>query len=209
MNPFLITTILAASSGDREDTIWMQILVLVILAALWGMYTFIKNKPANPKGDKQKFEGTGSDYAKSSWQSLHRRKNISRSKDDAHRKYPAEIKGVDTHSEKTPKSGVVSFSKSSVSGRGGRGKKMRDVSGGMELLDLDLLLHIVHSTQSDDKDDVTMRKLAFNELLRRQGQDRIYSDALSVYAVDKSKLYGKDIQCEAIKELTQRTARSK
>ncbi len=81
-----------------------------------------------------------------------------------------------------------------------------DLNSGMELLELDFLLGIVENTNGDDRNDVTMRKLNFNELLRRQKQDQIDSNALKVYVVNKGDLYGKDIQCEAMKELTKRTA---
>ena len=80
-----------------------------------------------------------------------------------------------------------------------------DLNSGMDLLELDFLLSIVESTKGDDKNDVTMRKLNFNELLRRNKQDQIDSAALKVYAVNVANLYGKDIQCEAMKELTKRT----
>ncbi len=80
-----------------------------------------------------------------------------------------------------------------------------DLNSGMDLLELDFLLSIVESTRGDDKNDVTMRKLNFNELLRRNKQDQIDSAALKVYAVNAGNLYGKDIQCEAMKELTKRT----
>jgi len=83
----------------------------------------------------------------------------------------------------------------------------RDLAGGMEMLELDFLLSIVERTKGDDKNDVVMRKLDFNELIRREQLNEIDSNALKVYAMDESNLYGKDIQCAAIKELTIRTAR--
>jgi len=83
----------------------------------------------------------------------------------------------------------------------------RDLASGMEVLELDFLLGVVENTRGDDKNDVMMRKLVFNELFRRQQLDAIDSSALKVYAVDDSSLYGKDIQCEAMKKLTERTLR--
>ena len=77
----------------------------------------------------------------------------------------------------------------------------------MELLELDFLLSIVENTKGNGKNDVTMRKLNFNELLRREKLSQVNSKALTVYAVDRSDLYGKDIQCKAIQELAKRTAR--
>lgn len=90
-------------------------------------------------------------------------------------------------------------------GAGGESGKDRDLAGGMEMLDLDFLLSVVEYTKGDDKNDVTMRKLVFNELLRRDQLDTIDSSALKVYTIDESNLYGKDIQCEAMKKMTERT----
>ena len=87
--------------------------------------------------------------------------------------------------------------------------KEKDLAGGMEMLELDFLLGVIEATKGADKNDVAMRKLSFNELLRRQQQNQVASNALTVYAVDESNLYGKDIQCEAMKELTKRTAQQK
>jgi hypothetical protein len=84
-------------------------------------------------------------------------------------------------------------------------KAGRNLAGGMEMLELDFLLGVIENTDGEDKNDVAMRKLSFNEALRRNQQNEIDSSALSVYSVDEKNLYGKDIQCAAMKELTQRT----
>ena len=84
-------------------------------------------------------------------------------------------------------------------------KTDRDLAGGMEMLELDLLLSVVESTQGDDKNDVMIRQLNFNELLRRGQLEAIDSNALKIYAINTGNLYNKDIQCEAMKELAGRT----
>ncbi len=86
-----------------------------------------------------------------------------------------------------------------------RTKAQRNLAGGMEMLELDFLLGVVESTDSEDKNDVAMRKLSFNEALRRNQQNEIDSSALTVYAVDEKNHYGKDIQCAAMKVLAGRT----
>ncbi len=86
-------------------------------------------------------------------------------------------------------------------------EKNRDLQGGMDLLEIDFLLSIVENTKGNAQNDVTMRKLNFNEMLRREKQDQIDSNALAVYTVNAGNLYGKDIQCEATKELANRTAK--
>ncbi|MHC4690154.1 MAG: hypothetical protein ACYS5F_11040 [Planctomycetota bacterium] len=72
-------------------------------------------------------------------------------------------------------------------------EKNKDLNSGMELLEMDFLLGIVEHTASSDSKDVTMRRLNFDELL--------------VYAVNAGDPYGKEIQCEATKELSRRTAK--
>jgi hypothetical protein len=89
----------------------------------------------------------------------------------------------------------------------GLSSRNKDLAGGMEILDLDFLLTIVENTEGNDKNDVAMRRLTFDELIRREQQDTIDSNALKVYAMNEGELYGKVIQCEAMKVLTERTAR--
>ncbi len=91
-------------------------------------------------------------------------------------------------------------------GRGGPGKD-RDLGSGMEMLDMDFLLNVVEHTKGDDKNDVTMRKLVFNELLRREQLEAVDSNSLKIYTMDENNLYGKEIQCAAMRKLTERTTR--
>ena len=81
----------------------------------------------------------------------------------------------------------------------------RNLAGGMDLLEMDFLLGVIENTDGEDKNDVAMRRLSFNEVLRRNQQSEIDSASLTVYSVDEKDLYGKDIQCAAMKELTRRT----
>ena len=85
-------------------------------------------------------------------------------------------------------------------------KRGRDMAGGMGMLDIDFLLSVIEETAGDDKNDVSMRRMCFNELLRTGHRAEIDSAALKVYAMDSEGLYGKDIQCQAMQELTERTA---
>jgi hypothetical protein len=87
-------------------------------------------------------------------------------------------------------------------------KKVKDLHSGMELLETDFLLKVVESANGDsDEKDVAMRKLNFKELSRRGELNQLDSAALKNYALNKGNIYGKDIQCEAIKTLAQRTAK--
>ena len=74
-----------------------------------------------------------------------------------------------------------------------------------EMLEQDLLVRIVEQTEGTDQYDVMMRRLSFNELVRREQLGAADSRALKVYAVNRANLYGKDIQCQAMRELAERT----
>ncbi len=109
----------------------------------------------------------------------------------------------------TKKTGSNKIVEVRAPGRGAEGAgdagKDRNLGGGMEMLEMDFLLGVVENTRGDDKNDVVMRKLGFNEILRREQQDQIDSSALTVYVMNEGNLYGKSIQCDAMKELTKRT----
>ncbi len=84
-------------------------------------------------------------------------------------------------------------------------KRGRDVSSGMELLDLDFMLDTVENVEASEPTDIQMRKLIFTEILRTERLHELDSSALKAYAVNQGGLFDKDIQCEAMKELTERT----
>ena len=106
------------------------------------------------------------------------------------------------------KANVVELHPSSDSNTDTPSRKQADTQSGMELLDMDFLLVVIENTDSNDENDITMRKLSFDEVLRRNKQNEIASTALKVYAVNKGDLYGKTIQCQAMKELTKRTTQT-
>jgi hypothetical protein len=164
-------TLLAARNSEGDDTVWVQILVLVILAVSFGIFSLAKAK-AN-KSNKSKEE----DLPQS------QRKLVGKT---------FKLSGV-----ARAKSGNLP------------GKREKDLQSGMELLGQDFLLSIVENTNDGDEKDVVMRKLNFKELQRRGGLSQADSKALRAYALNKGNIYGKDIQCEALKSLAERTVREK
>ena len=224
MNGLLIQTILAAGNSDGEDTVWIQILVLVMLAASWGIYSLIKTRAKKFKDQQQDYaEDTGGPGTQRRWrwqiQPTH--KDIARHKAVTQRPV-TKIQEIRLHGRKPPEEvklpSLAPATKAHVDeSREFIGKPLKepkdkpakkrgkDLHSGMELLELDFLLSVVENTKGDGKNDVTMRKFNFNELLRREQLNEADSSALKVYARNKGNLYGKDIQCEAMKELTERT----
>jgi len=83
--------------------------------------------------------------------------------------------------------------------------KKRDLAGGMELLSRDFLAGVVEQTASADNRHITIRKLCFNELSRRNELSAISSAALKIYTLDEDSYYGKTIRCQAMAELAART----
>ena len=176
-------------------------LVLVILVALLGVGSLVKTRVSSFKDEQQNYpEGGGASYT---W--LHRlikplrelrdtRLGILTAQSKATIKEPVLFDTPDAAGRERPK------------GEAAR-ERGRDLAGGMEMLKLDFLLSVVENAEGDDKNDVMMRKLNFNELLHREQLNEIDGNALKVYAMDEGNLYGKDIQCQAIKELAVRTAR--
>ena len=203
MNCSLGQIILVASNSDGEYVFWVQMLVLVILATLVGIYGLVKTR-ARQFGDQEQdyAEGTLSSQTQPRWQSKALKelkgKGIGIFLKTAQLKKAITEEPVfdfdarDIASKEKPKNKLVK-------------EREGDLDSGMEILEQDFLVRIVEKTEGDDKDDVMMRKLSFNELLRR-GQLKVAGgNALKVYAMNEGNLYGKDIQCEAMKELAERT----
>jgi hypothetical protein len=198
MSYFLVQGILAAGNGEGGDAIWMQMLVLVIVVALIGVGSIVKTQADKFKVHRQ---GGWTSYIWHNWRT----------------KLVKVLKGsrvgvLETAQAKAAIKEPVLFDTPEAAEREGAraesaGEKGKDLAGGMEMLELDFLLSIVENIKGDDKNDVMMRKLNFDELIRREQLGEIDSNALKIYARDEGGLYGKDIQCRAIKELAVRTAR--
>jgi len=203
MDELLTQAILTAGNIDGEDTIWMQMLVFVLLAVLLAMGHLIKTKANSLKNQRQDRPEDG--LAKGT-----RRRRRTVALKELKDKYLGILRTAQlkTAVEKP----VLGLNAPDTAGRDKprsepAGERGRDLHSGMEILELDLLLSIVEKTEGDDEKDVTMRELNFKELRRREQLAAVDSEALKVYAVNKGNLYSRAIQCEAIKELTIRTAR--
>lgn len=178
----------------------MQILVLVILAALLGIGGLIKTRANKFKGrEGYRPEGTRGPGGRGGRQ-IEALKKLKE-------KLPGTLLKTAKASIKEP---VFDFGGDGT----GRREKLVDTSAkkegrnlvcGMEMLKLDFLLSVIGKTKGDDKNDVAMRKLSFNELVRRGQVNAAASNVLKIYAINEGNLYGKDIQCEAMKELAKRT----
>ena len=213
MNFFLIQAILIAGIGDEESSFWMQLLVFLIVAVVWGVYYNLTDNNRSKHKDQQQelLEKTRTHHAKSRFRFRLPHKPVALRKGIV-QEYIARMKDTRHHIPNLSQEPKLDFdSLGTASQKNLKNKlateKNKDLRSGMELLGLDFLLSIVEHIKGNDQNDVTMRKLNFNELLRREKQNQIDSNSLAVYAVNMGNLYGKDIQCEATKELAKRTTK--
>jgi hypothetical protein len=193
MNYFSGQITLLASNNDEESAFWMTMLVLAVLASLVWVGNLIKTRAERFKGQQRYYTAAG----RGTQGRISRAGKMLRELKGkfagiflkvAQRKAVAEEPTFDSGSR-------------NITGRG----KRKDLAGGMEMLKRDFLVSIVENTQGDDKNDVTLRKLSFDELARRGELKAADSKSLTVYAVNEGNLYDKGIQCEAMKELAGRT----
>ncbi len=196
MTHLIAEIILAASNTDEDSTFWIQMLMLVVLGGVVGIGSLIKTRAKRFKAQKQRrADGKNRPYSQ-------RDEQIRAVKD----KY-IEFFLKTAPTKKITKEPMFDFEAvDKVSS--GEHKEDKDVSSGMELLDLDFLVKIVENTKGRNKKDVMMRNLVFDELLRREQVAAVDSKALNVYTMNKSKLYNKEIQCAAMKALAERTKAS-
>jgi hypothetical protein len=188
-------TLLAARNSGGDDTIWVQMLVIVILAVSLGVFSLVKTR-AN-KSEEESQSQSQRKWAKPS--------AIKHSQ--AHLAVPA---GKTFNLSGVARQSVEAKAKTEAKSEDLHKKEKRDLQSGMELLELDFLLKVVENTNDgSDEKDIAIRKLNFEELLRRGELNQAGSKALKEYAVNKGNLYGKDIQCEAMKNLAERTAKAK
>jgi hypothetical protein len=212
MNTFLMKTIfLAASNNDTESTFWMQILVFVLLATSWWVYSLVRNKANRfkDKGQGAVDEGRGY-YTKGRRQFKPPNAHIAGEANVTH-KYTARIQEMRLPAVEPQQQPKFDFDNPGIASQPRAGKelpkqKMKDLDSGMELLELDFLLSVIGNTEGSDETGLVIRKLGFNELIRRGKLGCVSSYALKTYALNQGNLYGTDIQCEAIKELAERTA---
>ncbi|HUS73018.1 MAG TPA: hypothetical protein VMY06_08120 [Sedimentisphaerales bacterium] len=202
MNYCLAQIIQFAGITDGEDTFWIQILVLVVLGGVVGFGSLIKTRANRFKTQEQyQPEGAGRSHSQ-------RGRPI-----EAVKELKDKYRGIflTTAQPKTITEGpTFNFEPADAASEGKQKNEIgkardRDVDSGMEILEPAFLLGVVENTKSDDKNNVMIRNLSFNELLRREQLAAVDSKALNVYAINDGNLYNKDIQCCAMKELAERT----
>ena len=197
MSHFLIGTILAQRSSGGNDAFWVQLLVIVILAAGIGVYSLVRKK--THKGQEQEgytsYPGRAGGRRQWRWKIQPLHKSHSEAKTSVGEPSP-KTQQAGSSTAKVRKQRVFGFASD---------EKGRDLNSGMELLELGFLLSVLEDMSSAEVSDVTMRRLSFEEILRRDRLNRVSSKVLKIYAKDEQGFYGRKIQCEAMKQLSQRT----
>ncbi|MHC4292702.1 MAG: hypothetical protein ACYSTX_00275 [Planctomycetota bacterium] len=199
MNYFFVQAIVIAGVDEEGSAFWSQILILVVLGSFWGVYNLVKKKK-NEFGEQQEVEMASTRQTiRKNWSAYKLAEKFKKLRKKYSKK---DFEGVHARSffNNPGSTGKVDVKSGHLA------KKKRELQRGMEILDLDFLLSMVENIDGDDPNDMIMRKLCFDELFRRVRLDHVNSQVLKVYAVNQENSYGKDIQCEALQELADRTA---
>jgi len=198
MGCFLLQENIIIGNAGGADAFWSQILVLVVLAVIVGIGSFIKTRADRLKEYRQ-YDTEEDAHGRQSWfrQGIEAVKRIES-------KYVGTLFNF-AWAKKIAEKPAMAFA-----GRHRRESKLvdeqaqRDLDSGMEVLGVGFLVGIIEKTDEIDEDDVVMRKLSFNELVRRGRLGAVDSNVLRAYAINQDDLYGKEVQCEAMKELALR-----
>lgn len=189
--------ILASANGNGEETFWISILIIVLLSSGIGVWSLARKKTNENILPEEAAEHPPTAHSQ---QGLNWHK-----KTDFQTEPSAEQStAAQTQSGQIP---ILTLPKGNVSGRHYR--RPADVQSGLELLEPPFLTGMVSDIESRHKLDIQMRKIAFVELSRRGQLGSIEGGVLKVYAKNQENLFGKTIQCEALKELAGRTRSEK
>jgi hypothetical protein len=202
---------LAASDGD--ETIWVQMLMVVILAAGGGIYAFIKTRPGPRRGSRgpisihRNIFNRGIDGVSRLIKTTGRQIPLNR---PAPLQGPGERRVISRTSNinyQTP-AVIETVVQSDTQRSGGPASetKKRDLKSGMELLQGGFLVKIVEQPANAAGLDIEMQKMCFAEMQRRNELEAVSSEALETYTIDEAGHYGKTIQRQAMEELFRRTA---
>ena len=171
----LLLAVIIMGAVEDEGTFWIQLLMIVILAAGAGTYVMVKSRVKRIER-RTHDETIETIIAQPVVSFVEPPKPLATGHAFPERPAVSEVK-----------------------------PRQRDLSGGMELLARNFLTGVVEQTNSPDQRDIEMRRLCFTELGRRGELWAIASTALKVYTLDEDGFYGKIIRCEAMAELAGRT----
>ncbi len=202
--------IMYLAAGDGEETFWIQLLVMVILATGIGIFGIIKKHKIarHSKNVVSVRYNSATRLLSKMLNGLARRKSELRQ---------ALLPAIGRTRTKLVM--IFNFVSSKVTGRDDLSeaksgtarpdspvkREKRDFNAGMELLTREFLVEVVERTGTVEMQDVTMRNLCFTELVRRDELWAVSSDALKTYTLDREGAFNKSVRYQAMKELAGRT----
>jgi LPXTG-motif cell wall-anchored protein len=186
---YIVQTMLASGTGDGNQTFWMVMLMIVLLSSGIGLWTLVRRKAGQTNSQDE-----SSDYSVAFQTATRQHTKADFPQESFGNSAPeiARAAKLFNHPSKNPSR-----------------RKLADLESGLELLEQPFLAGVVSNTGSRSKLDIQMRKIAFMELARREKLGDIASKVLKVYAKNQENLFGKTIQCQAIRQLSVRTKNEK
>lgn len=186
---YIVQTMLASGTGDGNQTFWMVMLMIVLLSSGIGLWTLVRRKAGGTNSQDE-----SSDYSVAFQTATNQHTKADFPQESFGNSAPeiARAAKLFNHPSKNPSR-----------------RKLADLESGLELLEQPFLAGVVSNTGGRSKLDIQMRKIAFMELARREKLGDIASKVLKVYAKNQENLFGKTIQCQAIRQLSVRTKNEK
>jgi hypothetical protein len=173
----LLLAVIVMGAVEDEGTFWIQLLMMVMIAAGAGIYLLFKSR------------------AKRAEQQTHDEVIETIIETPQHLAVRAPLPIIARPENRRIEWPVVSEVE----------PRRKNLTGGMELLARNFLVSVVERTDSPNHRDIEMRRLCFTELGRRGELWSIASTALKIYTLDEDGFYGKVIRFEAMAELAGRT----
>ena len=175
----LLLAVIFMGAVEDEGTFWIQLLMMVMLAAGAGIYLLFKSRA-------KRFERQTRDEVIETIIETPQPLAVS-----------APLPIIARPEKRRIEWPVVSEAE----------PRRKNLTGGMELLARNFLVSVVERTDSPNQRDIEMRRLCFTELGRRGELWSIASTALKIYTLDEDGFYGKVIRFEAMAELAGRTVK--
>jgi hypothetical protein len=190
------------AAGNSEETIWVQLLIVVILACAAGIYTLAKSRKRIRRYTQDNIIETIIESPPAASPNINKKQFVINSAPALHSPKGEGWVSASSSMKSPVKAAPVRFEfKTPV-------KKSHDTSGGMELLTRDFLVGIVEKVNCLDKPDIAMRSMCWNELSRRGELFALSSESLKIYILNDKGFFDKSIRREAMVELAGRTERS-
>jgi hypothetical protein len=197
----LLLAVIVMGAVEDEGTFWIQLLMMVMLAAGAGIYLLFKSRAK--RAEQQTHDEVIETIIETPMvPALSKVEGSFASPEPGRRVEPPKYLAKSAPLHASPENRRIEWPTASEIK-----PRRKNLTSGMELLARNFLVSVVEQTDSPNQRDIEMRRLCFTELGRRGELWSIASTALKIYTLDEDGFYGKVIRFEAMAELAGRTVK--